>query len=109
MTYLLNAIPGAIIPPEGGMITLTPVRPADVPADVVSAIGHADTARLVSGLLGRTIPENRISVPELRDGDSHYVALYRGPRLPEGCTTLPPGADLSFFRLEYRKPRKPGA
>lgn len=60
-----------------------------------SCIGHADTAVVLSGLLGVTIPANRVSL-NLEEGDLAIVAQYRGPRLPEGSTTLPAGAVIEF-------------
>jgi hypothetical protein len=64
-----------------------------------SAIGHADTARILSGILGVDISTNRISVT-LNPGDSAIVAQYIGPRLPEGATQLPSGATIKFYYLE---------
>lgn len=70
----------------------------------VSAVGHADTARLFTSLLGTPVPANRISVT-LKMWDILLVGQYNGPRLPEGCTTLPEGASirwwLIFDRDEY--------
>ena len=99
MQYLLNAIPGALIPPEGININFFPVGPMDVPADVHSAIGHADTAAVVSSILGRDVPAARVNVPMLQPGQSHFLALYQGPRLPEGATQLPAGATLSLYKM----------
>ena len=57
-----------------------------------SAIGHADTARILSGIfLGKEIPTNRVTI-SLNPGDCINRAQYIGPRLPEGAT-LPPGAE----------------
>jgi hypothetical protein len=74
-------------------------------SDVVLAIGHADTARLVGGLLG--LPEEDIARmveaaktrPTIKVGqdDILVVAQYIGPRLPEGATSLPEGARVEFF------------
>lgn len=97
--YLLNAIPGSIIPGEGCTMTFSPTTPESVPADIVSAIGHSDTAAVISSLLGRTIPAARVSVPVVNPGDIHFLALYQGPRLPEGATQLPEGATLAFYRM----------
>jgi hypothetical protein len=66
---------------------------------IESAIGHADTANVISGILERDIPTNRISVT-LNPGDSAIVAQYIGPRLPEGATQLPSGATIKFYYLE---------
>lgn len=66
-------------------------------ADVLmSAIGHADTAAMVSAELGLTLDINRISIM-LRDGDVLIVAQYVGPRLPEGTKTLPDGARFEYW------------
>lgn len=65
---------------------------------VVSAIGHADTARIVSGLLGVELPANRISV-KMTGMESLVVAQYSGSRLPEGATTLPEGAKVEFWEV----------
>ena len=64
-----------------------------------SAIGHADTARILSGILEREIPTNRISIT-LNSGDTAIVAQYIGPRLPEGATQLPEGAILKFYLVK---------
>ena len=99
--YLLNALPGGLIPPEGIEISILPCQAGEVNrAAPDSAIGHAETAALVSGLLGQTVPMARITVPTLERGDVHFVALYQGPRLPEGATTLPDGATLRLYKLE---------
>jgi len=64
----------------------------------VSAIGNADTARIVSGLLGVELPANRISV-KMTGMESLVVAQYSGSRLPEGATTLPEGAKVEFWEV----------
>lgn len=104
MRYLLNALPGALIPSDGGVLTVEPMAAVDIlEAEWTSAIGHADTAALVAGMVGKDCPANRVSVPTLGpDNDTHYLALYQGPRLPEGATQLPTGATLSFYRLKWR-------
>lgn len=63
-----------------------------------SAIGHADTARVVSGLLGLDVPASRANI-HLTAADILYVAQVTGGRLPEGATTLPPGMTLAFVRV----------
>ena len=63
-----------------------------------SAIGHADTAKILSGILEMDISTNRISVA-LDSGDLAFVAQYIGPRLPEGATQLPDGARIKFYLL----------
>ena len=76
------------------------INPSEIPADVESAIGHADTARIVSGILGREVPAERKDV-HLKRGDVLYVAQYKGPRLPEGATVLPEGARLEFLEFTF--------
>ena len=44
------------------LVRVRKVAPTEVPADATSAIGHADTARVVSGILEREVPTNRINV-----------------------------------------------
>lgn len=65
--------------------------------EIVSAIGHADTAKLISGLLGRELPANRITI-KLTGEENLIVAQYTGTRLPEGATTLPEGAKIEFWK-----------
>ena len=64
-----------------------------------SVIGHADTARLVSDILGVELPANRATV-KLQKGEKMIVAQYSGPRLPEGATSLPEGAMIEFVLVE---------
>jgi len=68
--------------------------------DWTSCVGHADTARLISNILGVEIPTNRVSVT-LSHNDFVFVAQYAGPRLPEGSTTLPEGAELRFLMVGF--------
>ena len=68
-------------------------------AETVSAVGHPDTAAVISNLLGKEVPANRISI-NLQKGDVLYVAQIIGGRLPEGCTTLPENFQLKFYKVE---------
>jgi len=67
-----------------------------------SAIGHPDTANVVSGILRIPVPVNRISV-KLGNDDRLIVAQYVGPRLPEGATELPSGARIEFYKVVLSK------
>jgi hypothetical protein len=67
-----------------------------------SCVGHADVAAVLSGLVGFTVPVNRISVA-LQPGDTLVVGQYVGPRLPEGCSTLPNGARVEWYIVSCRK------
>jgi len=64
-----------------------------------SAVGHAETAALFGSLLGMTVPFNRATVV-LAPGTRLVVGQYRGPRLPEGATSLPEGASISWYLVE---------
>lgn len=55
---------------------------AMVAGEFTSAIGHAETARFLSQLLGVRIPEQRISI-HMQPGDSALVLRLR-QRLPTG-------------------------
>lgn len=106
-SFLLNALPGALIPADGALLSITPLQGRDLQdlaravakGEVLSAVGHADTAALIGGLLGAPVSMARVSVPPMTAGTRHFVALYQGPRLPEGATTLPAGASVAFYRL----------
>lgn len=71
----------------------------------MSCLGHADTALLVSALLGVDAPMQRVST-ELHVGDELLIAQYNGPRLPEGSVALPEGAKIRWIlaRVVRRPP-----
>ena len=60
-----------------------------------SVVGHADTAAVFSGLLGLEVPCNRATFT-LEEDVVLFVGQYKGPRLPEGATTLPEGAKVEW-------------
>lgn len=64
--------------------------------EVVSIVGHADTAAILTKQLGMDVPFNRQSV-RLEAGDMLLVGQYVGPRLPEGAKELPEGADIEWW------------
>ena len=70
--------------------------------NLISAIGHPNTAAILSDMLGTQIVAARINI-ELGDGEGRYktvyLAQYRGPRLPEGATELPAGAAIEWYRV----------
>ena len=68
-----------------------------------SIVGHEDTARLFSTLLGVDVPVNRTSV-QLDPRDKLIVGQYSGPRLPEGATGLPEGASIRWVLVEFINP-----
>ena len=66
-----------------------------------SAVGHADTAAIFSDVLGLPVPCNRTTI-SLKAGDNVVVGQYKGPRLPEGATELPEGAEIKWVTVEIR-------
>lgn len=66
-----------------------------LPSGLTSAIGHADTAKVLG------VEMNRINV-HLNKGDTAFVAQIVGGRLPEGSTTLPDGFSFKFLKVEVR-------
>lgn len=81
-------------------VAVTPVTAAEVAAsDFMSVIGHPDTARVMSGMLGKEVEFNRANL-RLAKGDILYVAQVVGGRLPEGATELPEGVTLQFLKVE---------
>ena len=65
-------------------------------AAAVSAVGHADTANVFSGVLGVNVPANRATVI-LKKDETALVGQYIGPRLPEGALALPEGATIKWL------------
>lgn len=63
-----------------------------LPDNLVSAVGHQDTANVLG------VDMNRINV-KLNKGDIAYVAQLMGGRLPEGATTLPEGFTFKFVKV----------
>ena len=65
--------------------------------EIISGIGHRDMAEIVSKDIGMGIPMSRDTIKlDIRD-DALVVAQYTGPRLPEGATTLPEGAEIRYW------------
>ena len=65
---------------------------------VDSYVGHADTAVVISGLLGIEVPAQR-RFGTLAPGEKAVVAQVVGGRLPEGATMLPEGMAIQFFQV----------
>ena len=65
---------------------------------VESYIGHAETAQVVSAMLGLEVPAQR-RFGTLAPGETAIVAQVIGGRLPEGATTLPEGFSIQFFQV----------
>lgn len=98
---LVNAFSLTMLPVEAmNFIRVRKITPDEIPTDVESAIGHQDTAKVVSSMLGFEVKPNRVSI-KMSESDVLYVAQYTGLRLPEGATTLPEGASLEFFEVTF--------
>lgn len=65
-----------------------------------SIVGHADTATVFSGILGAMIPVNRETYTFNPETDLLVVGQYSGPRLPEGATSLPEGARITWWIIQ---------
>ncbi len=109
-TYLTNAFSLNMLPDDADVVRLRVRRLApDEAARKVeyekkmgrftSAVGHADTARILSDMLGTYVPPNRATV-KIGRYDEAIVAQYVGPRLPEGAAGLPDGARMEFFLVQ---------
>ncbi len=66
---------------------------------VVSCVGHANTAAVFSTLLETEVPMNRVSV-KLGPNDRMIVGT-PNIRLPEGATELPEGTQITWLLVEY--------
>jgi hypothetical protein len=93
MTHVTNAFSLQMLAETPATIDIEEV--AELPEGLESAIGHADTARVLG------LPHNRVNVV-LYPGDILYVAQLQGGRLPEGATTLPEGFSFKFLRVNVR-------
>ena len=101
MLYITNAFSIQMLP---HLATTLSFKPATLEQAMkimktnvfISAVGHVDTANVVSNLLNMEIPMNRISV-NLKDDDVLLVAQLSGGRLPEGATTIPDGMSIQFW------------
>ena len=84
-------------------IKITPITVDDVKrllaTGFISAIGHVDTANVLTDLLEINVPMNRVNVSLTKD-TVLVVAQLVGGRLPEGVTKLPAGFNFSFVKVE---------
>lgn len=91
--FLLNAFSLQMLETIPATIKVEEVD--SLPADLESAIGHADTANILG------VEMRRVNVI-LKSGDIAYVAQLQGGRLPEGSTTLPPGFTFKFLKVTIK-------
>lgn len=89
---------------------LGPVAAASylVVSGIENAIGHPDTDAVVRGLIADNssldldqIPHGQRTSVSVGKGDSMIVAQYHGPRLPEGATSLPDGATIKWWLVQF--------
>ena len=110
MLYICNVFTIAMAP-QGGTLRfrrITSTEAANIigtteidSAPIVQAVGHEQTAKLANADLGSDLVKfNRISV-RLESGDELMICQYVGPRLPEGATTLPAGAELVWYYATF--------
>jgi hypothetical protein len=99
--FSLNMI--ADLQTTGKVITVTPLTfqqaVEKLSAGFISAVGHTDTARIFTDLLKMYVHPSRATV-SLGEGASLIVGQYIGPRLPEGATSLPEGANIRWLLVE---------
>ena len=110
MKYLVNAFTIAMCPKDSTHVDVT-FRQASVEEardwlkhnpDFVNRIGHIQTNNIVKAMLKVNIGKGKRVSTRLHNGDELLVAQYMGPRLPEGARTLPEGADIKFWWVEFR-------
>lgn len=65
-------------------------------AEIISAVGHADTAILLGDILGIKLEHNRINV-KLDSAEKRLLVGQFNGRLPEGTTVLPEGATIEWW------------
>lgn len=68
---------------------------------VDSYIGHADTAAVVSDILGVEVECQR-RFGHIDKGETAIVAQVVGGRLPEGCTKLSENMEIKFYKVEVK-------
>lgn len=83
--------------------------------EVISIVGHADTAAVLGSQLGVQVTPNRVTWQfdltkhpfaggdGTQDRERLLVGQYNGPRLPEGATTLPEGASIRWYLIDFFK------
>lgn len=99
-TFISNAFATNMLVAYPTSVSFTEISPAEaanfVRKGAVSSVGHADTAAVFSQQLGVEVPAQRSTIA-LNAGDQLVVGSYKGPRLPEGATSLPEGATIRWL------------
>lgn len=108
MIYFVNAFSLNMIDIDGPTeLQIFPLQKADAidflkSREFTSAVGHKETADILTNELGLNIQHNRMTI-KLGKNDITVVAQYIGPRLEEGATTLPEGAKIQYYLLRRRE------
>jgi len=110
MIYLVNAFSLNMLDINGPVeLEVFPLQTEDDVLDMLatyrnftSAIGHKETADVISNMFSINIEHNRATV-KLSKNDVAIVAQYRGPRLEEGATELPKGAEIKFYLVRVKE------
>jgi hypothetical protein len=79
-------------------ITIEHARDLAREFDAQSAVGHVETAEVFADLLRRPVEQNRTTL-KLGIDDAVILGQYYGPRLKEGATRLPSGAQVKWFLI----------
>lgn len=93
--FLANAFSMQMLHDFPATVTFEEISKNEIPSDVVSAVGHKDTAAVLG------VECNRVNVA-LNKGDVLFIAQLQGGRLPEGTTTLPEGFSFKFFKVTVK-------
>jgi len=101
MIYICNAFSLSMLNRNGAQraplaISLKTAQTFARSDNAVSAVGHTDTAAIFSKILGVPVICDRQTV-RLGDKDMALVGQLVGPRLPEGCKTLPENATIEWW------------
>lgn len=107
LRYVCNVFTIAMAPDGGRLeyrqVTVDEARSLLTERDCYQAVGHEQTVGLANAQLGSDLLQfNRVSV-RLESGDDLVLCQYVGPRLPEGATTLPEGAEIRWYHATYTK------
>lgn len=101
-TILLNAFSLNMVPAFPAVLCFEEISTEEarklVACGFESAVGHTATAVIFSKVLGVLVPTNRTTVI-LKPGHNMLVGQYRGPRLFEGATELPPDATIQWLTV----------
>ena len=100
MLYLANAFSLQMLDTnKATTVSIKPITLDDVKtAGFVSAVGHPDTAMVLTNILDKDVQCNRVSI-KLTPSDTLIVAQIVGGRLPAGTTKLPDGFKLQFLKV----------